>query len=83
MLHVCLRKVKGDARSDQLITFTRWLDETLPIKYRDLPSAALNQTCTFQLSGGIRDGRSLNTQHLGEKILSDRQCRPRHCGHAS
>ena len=73
MLHVCFRKVKSDARSDQLIALTRCLDETLPIKYRDLPAAALNQTCTFQLSGGIRDGRPLNTQHFGEKVLGDRQ----------
>jgi hypothetical protein len=32
--------VKSDARPDQLITFTRCLHEALPIKYRDLPSAA-------------------------------------------
>jgi hypothetical protein len=48
--------VKSDARSDQLITFTGFFDEALPIKYRDLLAAALNQTCAFQLSGSIRDG---------------------------
>ncbi len=65
--------MKGEARSDQLITFTRLLGEALPIKYRDLPAPALDQTCVFQFSGRIRDGRPLNTQHFGEKTLSDRQ----------
>jgi hypothetical protein len=41
-----------------------------------LLSAALNQACTFQLSGGIRDGRPLNTQHFGEQALGDRQFVP-------
>jgi hypothetical protein len=76
LLHVCFRKVRSDARSDQLIALTRCLDETLPIEYRDLLSAALNQACTFQLFGGIRDGWPLNTQHFGEKALGDRQCVP-------
>src|SRR6266702_8395592 len=73
-LCVCFGKVRSDAHSDQLITFTRFFGEALPIKYRDLPAAALNQTCAFQLSGGIRDGWHLNTQHFGEKVLGDRQC---------
>ena len=76
LLHVCFRKVRSDARSDQLIALTRCLYETLPIEYRDLLSAALNQAYTFQLSGGIRDGWPLNTQHFGEKALGDRQCVP-------
>ena len=54
----------------------RWFGEALPIKYRDLPAAPLNQTCAFQLSGGIRDGWPLNTQHFGEKVLGDRQFVP-------
>ncbi len=61
LLRVCFGKVKSDARFDQLITFTRFFDEALPIKYRDLPEAALNQTCAFQLTGSIRDGWRLNT----------------------
>jgi hypothetical protein len=72
-LCVCFGKVKSDARSDQLITFTRFFGEALPIKYRDLPAAALNQARTFQLSGSIRDGWPLNTQHFGEKVLGDQQ----------
>ena len=44
------------------------------MKDLDLSSATLNQTCAFQLSGGIRDGWPLNTQHFGEKVLGDRQC---------
>ena len=56
LLCVCFRKVKSDTRFDQLITFTRFFGEALPIKYRDLPAAALNQTCAFQLTGSIRDG---------------------------
>ena len=74
LLHVCFWKVKSDARPDQLITFTRFRRETLPIKYRDLPSAALNQTGTFQISGNIRDRWPLDTEHFGEQVLSDRQC---------
>ena len=63
LLRVCFGKVKSDARFDQLITFTRFFGEALPIKYRDLPAAAaLNQTCALQLLGGIRDGWPLNTQ---------------------
>jgi hypothetical protein len=73
LLHVCFGKMKGEARPDQLITFTRCLREALPIKYRDLPSAAFNQTGTFKLPGSIRDGRSLDTQHFGKKALSDRE----------
>ena len=41
-LRVCFGKVKSDARPDQLITFTRCLNEAPPIEYRDLPSAARN-----------------------------------------
>jgi hypothetical protein len=66
--------VRSDARPDQLITFARFRHEALPIKYRDLPSAARNQTGTFQLPGSIRDGRPLDTQHFGEQILSDLWC---------
>src|ERR1700726_771931 len=73
-LRVCFGKVKSDARPDQLITFTRCLDQALPIEYRDLPSAARNQTGTFQLPGRIRHGWPLDTQHLREQALSDRQC---------
>jgi hypothetical protein len=39
-----------------------------------LPSAARNQTGTLQLSGSIRDGWPLDTQHFGEQVLSDLQC---------
>jgi hypothetical protein len=74
MLRVCFGKVKSEARSNQLITFTRFFGEALPITYRDLPTAALNQTCAFKLSGRIRDGRPLNTRHFGEKALGDQQC---------
>jgi hypothetical protein len=65
--------VKSEARANQPITFTRCLCEALPIKYRDLPSAAFNQTGSFELPGGIRDGRPLDTQHFGEQALSDKQ----------
>jgi hypothetical protein len=39
--------VRSDARPDQQITFARCRHEALPIKYRDLPPAARNQTTTF------------------------------------
>jgi hypothetical protein len=71
---VCFGKVKSDARPDQLITFTRFRHEALSIKYRELPSATLNQAVAFQLPGGIRDGWPLDAQHFGEQALSDLQC---------
>jgi hypothetical protein len=71
---ICFGKVMGHARPDQLITFTRCLREALPIEYRDLPSAARNQTGTFQLPSSICDGGPLDTQHFGEEILRYRQC---------
>jgi hypothetical protein len=37
---VCFGKVKSKAATNQLITLARCLREALPIKYRDLPSAA-------------------------------------------
>src|ERR1700688_2724250 len=72
-LHVCFGKVISDALSDQLITFTRCLREALPIKYRDFPSAALNQTCAFQLPSSNGDGWPLGAQHFGEEILRNQQ----------
>jgi hypothetical protein len=45
-LRVCLGKVKSEACPDQLITFTGCRHEALPIKDRDLPSAARNQTAS-------------------------------------
>ena len=74
MLRVCFGKVKSETFSNQLIAFARFFDEARPINYRDLPAAALDQTCAFQLSGGNRDGRPLNTQHFGEQALGDQQC---------
>ena len=54
---LCVRfgKVKSDPRPDQLIALTRCRHEALPIKYRDLPPAALNQTGMFHASDGIGD----------------------------
>ena len=66
--------MKCSALSDQLITFTRRLHQGLPIKDRDLPSAAFNQAGAFQLPGGIRDGRPLDAQHFREQVKSNRQC---------
>jgi hypothetical protein len=63
--------VRSDARPDQLVTFARFRHEALPIKYRDLLSAARNQTGTFQLPGSLRDGWPMDTQHFGEQVLSD------------
>jgi hypothetical protein len=71
---VCFGKVKSEARPDQLITFTRCRHEALPIKYRDLPSAARNQTGVFQLPGSIRDGWPLDPEHFGEQAVRDLQC---------
>ena len=70
---VCFGQVKSETLPDQLVTFTRCLRETPPIKYRDLPAAAFNQTGTFELPGSIRDGRPLDAQHFGEQVLSDRK----------
>jgi hypothetical protein len=38
-----------------------------------LPSAAFNQTGSFELPDSIRDGRPLDTQHFGEQALSDKE----------
>ena len=73
-LRVCFGKVKSEACPDQLIAFTRCRHEALPIKYRDLSSAARNQTGAFQLMGSVRDGWPLDPQHFGEEVLSDLQC---------
>jgi hypothetical protein len=62
--------------SHQLITFTKCLREALPIKYRDLPSAALDQTCAFQLPGSNGDGWPLGGQHFGKEILRNQQYVP-------
>jgi len=43
--------VKSGAIADQLITFARRLCQGAPIKYRQLPATALDETCAFQLSG--------------------------------
>src|SRR5271170_6022649 len=74
LFRVRLWKVKRKTHSDQLITFTGCLGQTLPIEDRDFPSAACNQTGTFQLPGSIRDGWPLDTQHFGEEVVSDQQC---------
>jgi hypothetical protein len=73
LLRVCFGKVKREACPDQLITFTRCRHKALPIKYRDLPSAARDQTGAFQLTGSIRDGWPLDPQHFGEQVLSNLQ----------
>jgi hypothetical protein len=70
-LWVCFGKVRSDACPDQLITLTRFRHEALPIKYRDLLSAARNQTGTFQLPGSIRNGWPVDPQHFGEQVVSD------------
>ena len=67
ILCICLGKVSSDARPDQLITFTRRFHEALAINYRDLPSSVLDQTSTFQLPDGMRDGWPLDTQHFSEQ----------------
>src|SRR5882762_9009190 len=74
LLRVCFGKVISDTRPDQPIAFAGCRHQALPIKDRDLPSAARNQTATFQLPGSIRDTWSLRTQHFGEQALSDLQC---------
>jgi hypothetical protein len=63
--------VKSDARPDQPVALTRCLLEAMPIQYRNLRSAARNQTCAFELSGNLRDSRPVHTQHFGEQILGD------------
>jgi hypothetical protein len=58
-LWVCFWEMKGDALANQLITLTRSLDEALPVKDCDLPTATLDQSRVFQLAGHICDGRPL------------------------
>src|SRR5205823_11260328 len=68
-LRICLGQMKSGALPNQLITFARRLYQAWPIKDRDLPPAALDQTGTFQLAGGMCERWPLDTQHFGEKIL--------------
>src|SRR5579864_1934489 len=70
---VCFWQVKGDAAPDQLIAFAGCRCEARAIKYRDLLSAASNQTGAFQLAGSIGDAWPLDTQHFGEQVLTDPQ----------
>src|SRR5271169_2815477 len=72
-LCVCFGKMKSDARPDQPIAFTRCRHEALPIKYRDLPPTARNQTSMFHRPGSIGDGWPLDTQHFGKQALRDLQ----------
>src|SRR5271170_2840533 len=72
-LPVCLGKVESDAGPDQLVAFAGCVRQALAVDYRDLPSAALDQSCNFQLLGGIRDGWPLDAQHFAEQALSDPQ----------
>jgi hypothetical protein len=44
------------------------------IPYCDLLSTVLDHACTFQLAEGLSDGWPLNTQHLREQGLGDREC---------
>src|ERR1700755_2072645 len=46
---------EGESRAiaDQLITFARRLCQGAPIKYRQLPAAALDETCAVQLSAAF------------------------------
>jgi len=60
-LRVCFGKVKSEARPDQPTAFTRCRREALPIEYRDVASAARDQTGAFELSGSIRNGWPLDT----------------------
>ena len=72
-LPVCFWKVKSDPPADHLVTFARHLQETLPVKDRDLPLAGCNQTGFFELSHGIGNRRALHSQHFGEQGLRDPQ----------
>ena len=60
-------------RMRTLVTFTGRPQEALSIEYLDLPTAALNQSRTFQFLGYIRDGWPLNTQHFGKQVMGDLQ----------
>ena len=65
--------MKSQARPNQLITFTRCRRDAAPIEYRDLLPTVFNQTDTFELPDGIRDGWPLDPQHFCEQGLSDEE----------
>jgi len=65
--------VKSDPPADHLVTFARRLQETLPVKDRDLPLAGCNQTGFFELSHDIGNRRALHSQHLCEQGMRDPQ----------
>src|SRR5262249_50616390 len=58
--------------SDSPVTASQ-LDAVFGSDNRQLPATALDETCAFQLSGRICDGRPLDAQHLCKNILGDRQ----------
>jgi hypothetical protein len=60
-------------RPYQLIAFAGRRCEARPIEKRDLPSAARNQTGTFQLADSIGDAWPLDPQHFGQQGLTDPQ----------
>jgi len=53
-----------DASSNELVAFARRPHETLPFKYRHLPSPALDQSCVLELTDSDTDAWSLDTQHF-------------------
>jgi hypothetical protein len=45
----------------------------MPIKYRNLTSAARDQTGSFQFPCNIGDGWPLDAEHFGKQVLGDLQ----------
>jgi hypothetical protein len=66
----CFGQVKSEASPNQLITFARCLREARPVKDRDLPPAAFDQTGMFELPGGNCNGWPLGTQHFVAEATS-------------
>src|SRR5687768_14244946 len=72
-LFICFRQVRSGTRPNQLITFTRRLDEALAINQSDLPTAPLYQAALLQFPCSNSNRWSLNAEHCREYVLSDQQ----------
>ena len=66
-------EVRGDAISDQLITFAGLAFQPSAIENRDLATTPGNHAGKFKLADNMRDRWTVGAQHIGEQVLRDEQ----------
>jgi hypothetical protein len=62
--------MEGHAFSNQLIAFTGHFQESSAIDDRDFPLPTFDHPGLLHLPCHVRDGRSLNAQHLSDQALA-------------